>query len=60
MNYERDISYYGDYEKDLPSKISRCNICHKFFDSKKDLKAHKDKEHRITNHKILKNKKTTS
>ena len=48
-----------DYGKDMPSKITRCNICHKFFNSKRDLKAHKDKDHRITNYKILKNKKST-
>jgi hypothetical protein len=54
----RETSYYGDYGKDM-DKISRCNICHKFFNSKRELKAHKDKEHRITNHKILKKKKIT-
>jgi hypothetical protein len=33
-------------------KISRCIICGKFFDSKKDLKDHKDKNHRITDSKM--------
>jgi hypothetical protein len=55
----RETSYCGDYGKNMPSRISRCNICHKFFNSKRELKAHKDKEHRITNHKILKKKKLT-
>jgi uncharacterized C2H2 Zn-finger protein len=34
-------------------KISRCNICGKFFDSKKELKEHKDKNHRITDSKMV-------
>jgi hypothetical protein len=36
----------------LTSKISRCIICGLFFDSKKELKEHKDKNHRITNSKM--------
>jgi hypothetical protein len=32
----------------MPNKISRCNICGKFFDSKIELKRHKDKKHRIS------------
>ena len=32
--------------------ISRCIICGQFFDSKKELKGHKDKSHRITNAKL--------
>jgi uncharacterized Zn finger protein len=32
----------------MPNKISRCNICGKFFDSKVELKRHKDKKHRIS------------
>jgi hypothetical protein len=32
----------------MPKKISRCNICGKFFDSKIELKRHKDKKHRIS------------
>jgi hypothetical protein len=33
--------------------ISRCNICDEFFHSKRELKEHKDKTHRITNSKIV-------
>ena len=32
-------------------KISRCSICGQFFQSKKGLKEHKDRNHRITNSK---------
>ena len=32
----------------MPNKISRCNICGKFLDSKVELKRHKDKKHRIS------------
>ena len=32
----------------MTNKISRCNICGKFFDSKIELKRHKDKKHRIS------------
>jgi hypothetical protein len=31
----------------MTSKISRCNICGEFFDSKRELKDHKDRKHRI-------------
>ena len=34
--------------------VSRCNICGEFFNSKRELKEHKDKSHRITNSKIMK------
>jgi hypothetical protein len=37
----------------MAKKISRCNICGEFFHSKRELKEHKDKTHRITNSKIL-------
>jgi hypothetical protein len=37
----------------MTNKISRCSICGQFFDSKKDLKEHKDNNHRITNTKIV-------
>ncbi len=37
----------------MTNKISRCIICGQFFDSKKLLKNHKDKNHRITNTKIV-------
>jgi hypothetical protein len=36
----------------MTSKISICIICGLFFDSKKELKEHKDKHHRITNSKM--------
>jgi uncharacterized C2H2 Zn-finger protein len=41
----------SDYHK--MNKISRCNICGKFFDSKRALKEHIDKNHRVTNSKML-------
>jgi hypothetical protein len=34
------------------NKISKCNICGKFFDSRRELKEHKDKDHRITDSKM--------
>jgi uncharacterized C2H2 Zn-finger protein len=37
----------------MPSKISRCNSCRKFFNSKRALKEHIDKNHRITNSKVV-------
>jgi hypothetical protein len=33
--------------------ISRCIICGQFFDSKKGLREHKDKHHRIPGSKII-------
>jgi hypothetical protein len=33
-------------------KISRCIICSQFFQSKKKLKHHEDRNHRITNSKM--------
>lgn len=33
-------------------KISRCNSCGKFFDSKRELREHINKIHRITDSKI--------
>jgi hypothetical protein len=32
--------------------MSRCIICGQFFDSKKELREHKDKSHRITSTKL--------
>jgi hypothetical protein len=32
----------------MTSIISRCSICGQFFNSIKELKNHKDKNHRIT------------
>jgi hypothetical protein len=37
----------------MTGRISRCNICDQFFQSKKELRVHKDREHRITNEKIV-------
>jgi hypothetical protein len=37
----------------MPSIFSRCNFCGEFFQSKKELKDHKDAIHRITNPKII-------
>src|ERR671924_3972 len=34
----------------MVGKISKCHMCNKFFDSKKDLKDHMDKNHRIMDH----------
>jgi hypothetical protein len=34
----------------LANKISKCDMCSKFFDSKKQLKDHIDKIHRMTNY----------
>ena len=36
----------------MANKISQCNSCARFFDSKKALKEHIDKTHRITDSKI--------
>lgn len=40
--------------KDMPPIVSSCGICGKFFDTKKELREHKDKEHRISDAKIAK------
>lgn len=37
----------------MTNKISRCNICGEFLNSKKELKRHRDKNHRITAPKII-------
>jgi hypothetical protein len=37
----------------MTNTISRCNICGHFFNSKRELKEHKDKNHRITNSKLV-------
>ena len=37
----------------MVNKISRCSICGEFFQSKKELKCHKNKDHRITAPKIV-------
>jgi hypothetical protein len=42
----------------MKPRISQCIICGKFFASKKELREHKDKNHRITNSKIVPGGKT--
>ena len=42
----------------LINTISRCTICGQFFDSKKELREHKDKSHRITNAKLAQKSNT--
>ena len=37
----------------MTNKISRCNICGEFFQSKRQQGGHKDKNHRITNSKVV-------
>ena len=37
----------------MTSILSKCIICGKFFDSKKQLRTHKDKGHRITDSKMM-------
>ena len=37
----------------MANKISQCNSCARLFDSKKALKEHIDKTHRITDSKIV-------
>ena len=41
------------YTHYMTGKISRCNICGEFVQSKRQLKEHKDKNHRITNSKMI-------
>ena len=36
----------------MVGKVSKCHICKKFFDSKKDLKDHMDRDHRIMDHNM--------
>jgi hypothetical protein len=40
-------------KRKMTNIISRCIICGQFFQSKKGLKDHKDRNHRITNSKIV-------
>ena len=39
--------------KQMTGILSQCIICGKFFDSKKQLRTHKDKDHRITDSKMM-------
>jgi len=36
----------------MAKKISKCNSCGKYFNSKRELKSHINKNHRITNSKM--------
>jgi len=36
----------------MAGKISKCNSCGKFFNSKRELKNHINRNHRITNSKM--------
>jgi uncharacterized C2H2 Zn-finger protein len=37
----------------MANVISRCSICDDYFNSKKELKEHKHKNHRITDSRIM-------
>lgn len=37
----------------MTSIISKCSFCDQFFDFKKKLRDHKDKDHRITDLKMI-------
>jgi len=39
----------------MVGKVSKCQICKKFFDSKKDLKDHMDRDHRIMDSNMVVN-----
>ncbi len=47
------IGTKGGGKREMTNIISRCNICGEFFQSKKELKDHKDKNHRITNSMLV-------
>jgi hypothetical protein len=38
---------------EMTSILSKCSICSRFFGSKKELRDHKDKDHRITDSKMM-------
>jgi hypothetical protein len=40
-------------ETQMTNIFSKCIICGQFFDSKKNLRKHKDKNHRISNSKVM-------
>jgi uncharacterized C2H2 Zn-finger protein len=42
----------GGEGEEMTCNISRCSSCGEFFNSKKELKDHINKNHRITNSKI--------
>jgi hypothetical protein len=39
--------------KQMTGILSKCIICGKFFDCKKQLRTHKDRDHRITDSKMM-------
>jgi uncharacterized C2H2 Zn-finger protein len=43
----------------MANKISRCNICGKFFNSRREMKEHKDKSHRIAGSKVVEEEEIT-
>ena len=43
----------------MTPKISRCNSCGEFFNSKRELREHIDKNHRITDSKVSATERTT-
>jgi uncharacterized C2H2 Zn-finger protein len=47
-----DNNLLREYKREMTNKISRCNICGEFLSSKRELKRHIDKNHRITAPKI--------
>lgn len=49
VNQQRKI----EEEEEMTVKISRCTSCSECFNSKIELKGHVDKNHRITNSKIV-------
>lgn len=52
LNYGDSIQL-RDRRREMTNKISRCKTCGKFFDSKRELREHIDKDHRITGSKIV-------
>ena len=46
------FSKKSEGKQEMTGKISQCNSCRSFFDSKTRLKEHIDKNHRITDSKI--------
>jgi hypothetical protein len=40
-------------ETPMTNKVSQCIICSQYFQSKKELRNHKDKNHRVTDTKIV-------
>jgi hypothetical protein len=53
LNYRHNLLLRERKKVYMPPRISRCIICGQFFGSKKELREHKNKNHRITNSKIV-------